>query len=42
MATEYSVPINGTMVNVRDAAPLCAGLIFGPYAGIISGLIGGI
>ncbi len=42
MATEYSVPYNETLVNVRDAAPLCAGLIFGPYAGIISGLIGGI
>ena len=33
---------NGTIMNVRDAAPLCAGLIFGAPAGIISGLIGGI
>ena len=32
----------GTIMNVRDAAPLCAGLIFGAPAGIIAGLIGGI
>ncbi len=36
------VDLNGTIVNVRDASPLCAGLIFGAPAGIISGLIGGI
>ncbi len=41
-ATEFGVPYEGTMINARDAAPLCAGLIFGPLAGIISGLIGGI
>ena len=33
---------DGTIMNVRDAAPLCAGLIFGAPAGIIAGLIGGI
>ena len=33
---------DGTIMNVRDAAPLCAGLIFGAPAGIISGLIGGV
>ncbi len=32
----------GTMMNVRDAAPLCAGLIFGGKAGIIAGIIGGL
>lgn len=32
---------NGTIMNVRDAAPLCAGLIFGAPAGIIAGIIGG-
>lgn len=42
IATEFGVPYNGTIINVRDAAPLCAGLFFGPLAGIISGLIGGI
>ncbi len=33
---------DGTIMNVRDAAPLCAGLIFGASAGILAGLIGGI
>ena len=33
---------NGTIMNVRDASPLCAGLIFGAPAGIIAGFIGGI
>ena len=33
---------DGTIMNVRDAAPLCAGLIFGAPAGILAGLIGGI
>lgn len=33
---------DGTIMNVRDAAPLCAGLIFGAPAGIISGIIGGV
>ena len=28
-------------MNVRDASPICAGLIFGAPAGIISGVIGG-
>lgn len=32
----------GAIINVRDASPLCAGLIFGAPAGIIAGLIGGI
>ena len=32
----------GAVVNVRDAAPLSAGLIFGAPAGIISGCVGGI
>ena len=40
--TEFGVPINGAILNARDAAPLCAALIFGVPAGIISGFIGGI
>lgn len=40
--TEFGVSINGAVINVRDAAPICAGLIFGAYAGIIAGVIGGI
>ena len=41
-ASSYGVNMLGTVVNVRDAAPLSAGLIFGAPAGIISGLIGGL
>ena len=41
-ASSYGVELMGTTVNVRDAAPLSAGLIFGGPAGIISGLIGGM
>ena len=41
-ASSYGVQWLGTMVNVRDAAPLSAGLIFGAPAGILSGLIGGL
>lgn len=41
-ASSFGVEWLGTTVNVRDAAPLCAGLIFGAPAGIISGLIGGL
>ena len=41
-ASNYGVELLGTTVNVRDAAPLSAGLIFGAPAGIISGLIGGL
>ncbi|MBE6100715.1 MAG: hypothetical protein E7200_01230 [Selenomonas ruminantium] len=40
--TEFGVPMDGLKVNVRDAAPICAGLIFGAPAGIMAGLIGGI
>ena len=40
--TEVGIPTNGATMNVRDAAPLAAGLFFGGPAGIIAGLIGGI
>lgn len=40
-ASGYGVEMLGTVVNVRDTAPISAGLIFGAPAGIISGLIGG-
>ena len=42
IGTEYGVPVVGVTMNVRDAAPLCAGLIFGAPAGIIAGVIGGV
>ena len=41
-ASSYGVEWLGAVVNVRDASPLSAGLIFGAPAGIISGLIGGL
>ena len=41
-ASSYGVDWLGAVVNVRDAAPLSAGLIFGAPAGIISGCIGGL
>ena len=41
-SSSFGVDWLGTTVNVRDAAPLSAGLIFGAPAGIISGLIGGL
>ena len=41
-ASSFGVEWLGTTVNVRDAAPLSAGLIFGAPAGIISGFIGGL
>lgn len=40
--TEFGVDIGGATANARDAAPLCAGLLFGAPAGVIAGLIGGI
>ena len=40
-ASSFGVEWLGAVVNVRDAAPLSAGLIFGAPAGIIAGCIGG-
>lgn len=39
--SEFGVPAYGVIINVRDAAPLCAGLIFGAPAGVMAGIIGG-
>lgn len=40
--TEFGILTVDATMNVRDAAPLVAGLIFGPPAGIIAGVIGGV
>ena len=40
-ASDFGVELLGTTINVRDAAPLTAGLLFGGPAGIFAGLIGG-
>ena len=42
LSTEYGVPVDGAVLNVRSASPLSAGLIFGWPAGLIAGFIGGI
>ncbi len=42
-ATEFgSISLGGAAINARDAAPLCAGLFFGGFAGIVAGVIGGL
>ena len=40
--TEFGINIGSATINVRDAAPLCAGLLFGGPAGIIAGVIGAV
>lgn len=42
LATHYGIDYQDMMINVRDLAPLTAGLFFDPAAGIIAGFIGGI
>ena len=42
LATEFGIPANGAMLNVRNAAPVAAGLLFGWPAGLIAGVIGGV
>lgn len=42
LATEFGIPVDGAVLNVRNAAPLTSGLIFGWPSGIIAGLIGGV
>ena len=48
LATDFGIEISvkelnkSATLNIRDAAPLTAGLIFGGPSGIIAGLIGGI
>lgn len=40
--TEAGIVTHDATMNVRDAAPLTAGLFFGGPAGIIAGVIGGV
>ena len=42
LSTEFGSEIDGAVISARDAAPLCAGLVFGAPAGILAGFIGGI
>ena len=41
-STHFGVDYEHMVLNVRDIAPLSAGLFFGPLAGILAGLIGGV
>lgn len=40
--TEFGIDTLGVIMNVRDAAPIVGGLLFGGPAGIIAGTIGGV
>ena len=40
-ATESGISLNGVLISARDAAPLCAGLVFGAPAGVLAGVTGG-
>ncbi len=43
LATVCGLPLeDGAILNVRNSAPLIAGLVFGGTSGIIAGIIGGI
>ncbi len=43
LCTKFGVRVgDGVIVNVRDAAPLCAGLFFGAPAGLVAGTIGSL
>lgn len=42
ISTHLGAETDGAAINVRDAAPLSAGLVFGGPAGIIAGIIGGV
>lgn len=42
LSTHFGVVYEHMALNVRDIAPLAAGLFFDPVSGIIAGLIGGV
>lgn len=42
LGTEWSIPVEGAVLNCRDAAVITAGLFFGAPAGILAGFIGGL
>ena len=41
-SSRHGIAFEDMIINVSDAAPLCAGLVFGAPAGVISGVIGGL
>ncbi|WP_029231117.1 SpoIIE family protein phosphatase [Butyrivibrio sp. VCB2006] len=42
LSTHFGVNFGHMLLNLRDVAPLAAGLFFHPAAGVLAGLIGGI
>ena len=42
LGTQFGIPVEGAILNVRNAAPLISGLVFGAPSGIIAGVIGGV
>ena len=42
LSTHFAVNYGHMLLNLRDVAPLAAGLFFHPVAGVIAGLMGGI
>ena len=42
LSTHFGVQYSQMVLNVRDIAPLSAGLFFDPVSGMVAGLIGGI
>ena len=42
VATEFGAKINGSVLNVRDAAAVTAGILYGLPGGLIAGVIGGL
>lgn len=42
IGTEFGIVTHDATMNVRDAAPIVAGLVFGAPSGVVAGLIGGV
>ena len=42
LSTVFGIKVEDSMLNVRNASPIIAGLIFGGPSGIIAGVIGGV
>ncbi|MDO4797034.1 MAG: SpoIIE family protein phosphatase [Coriobacteriales bacterium] len=42
LGTEFGIQTPDATMNVRDASPLVAGLLFGGPAGVIAGVVGGV
>ncbi|MCR5674870.1 MAG: SpoIIE family protein phosphatase [Lachnospiraceae bacterium] len=42
LSTHFGVNFGDMLLNLRDVAPLAAGLFFDPMAGVIAGLLGGV